>query len=232
MLLKIMFLAISVAPIARAADLVVKLPDNLAAREAIVAIDNQPTQIARGQCAGQSVLFSNLISGKAYDASITLRDGVILRGVNMGWYTREPARPDAGPLDEDDRKQVTSQVGAVKSFYDTSRVLLIAGDHDRATTLVEEIRSSKFHSDAGDEVIWRVELWYWVNEFGGWSQPPQTSKVLERQRFTSEAEFKATTQPLRWTAELGGITLKDQELRRELDLPKGVEKLPMTRPAN
>ena len=51
-------------------------------------------------------------------------------------------------------------------FTNKNRVLWMAADHKHATLLVELIRDSDFHSDAGGEMVYRVELWYFENYFG------------------------------------------------------------------
>ena len=67
-------------------------------------------------------------------------------------------------------------------FYDKVRPLKIAADHQHATVLVELIRTRDFHSDTGGEVIYRVELWYFENLFGGWAKDANTEKVIARVR--------------------------------------------------
>jgi hypothetical protein len=206
-----------------AADLEVDLPDGTSARgAAVLAPSSDPGQDGPAIDAGidgRKLLFTHLQSAIPYDLRIVLRTGQILRGVNMAWYTAEPPQPDAALLDDDDRKQIGALVADVKSFYDVSRVLCLSGDHNRATVLVERIRSSAFHGSTAGEVIWRIELWYFVNEFGGWAELPQTNKVLLRSRFNSTREYHSTVDPLRWVPQIGGIILDQAASRRRIDLP-------------
>jgi hypothetical protein len=221
-----------IASMACAADLQVQLPAGTTARRAAaLAPSPEPgtegTPV-NGTVDGQTISFTNLESATAYDLRIDLKGGQILHGVNMAWYTSEPPQADAGPLDDDDRRQIGALVSDVKSFYDTSRIVTLTGDHNRATVLVERIRSSAFHSGAAGEVIWRIELWYFTNEFGGWAELPQTDKVLIRSRFPSPQEYHATVDPLRWVPQLGGIILDKDNSHLRVDLAP--DALPATQP--
>jgi len=212
---------------ALAGDLIVKLPPDAHA-ESISALsltvaggeDNPVEEATVSQDENNSPIatFSQLETGKPYDLRIVLGTGIELRGVNLSWYTAEPAKPDAGPLDDGDREQIRALVSDVKSFYNISRIMMLQGDHDRATVLVERARTSQFHSDTGNEVIWRVELWYFKNEFGGWQELPQTSKVLVRKRFSTADEYQSTVAGLHWLPSLGGIVLNKDGSSREIEI--------------
>jgi hypothetical protein len=211
---------------ARAADLLVQLPPatTCLSAEALApsaqAGDDGPATPGKKTADGR-IFFTNLKPATPYDLRLTLSDGRVLRGVNMAWYTREPANPDAGPLNDDDRKQIGALVSDVKSFYDISRILAINGDHDRATVLVERIRNARFDGGASGEVIWRIELWYFNNDFGGWSEPPQTNKVLQRKRFPAQTDYHAMVDKLNWVPLLGGIQFSKPEEKREISLTPG-----------
>jgi hypothetical protein len=219
--------------LSHAADLIIHLPPNvtLKSAEALApssqAGDEGP--ILPGKSSAGTATFTNLKPATPYDLRLTLSDGRILRGVNLSWYTREPAHADAGPLNDDDQKQIQALVSDIKSFYDISRILAINGDHDRATVLVERIRSARFDGGANGEVIWRIELWYFNNDFGGWNEPPQTNKVLIRKRFTKSADYHAEVDNLHWVPQIGGITFKKQDEKREITLLS--EAIPTTQPA-
>lgn len=204
-------------------DLIVRLPPQATAQSAAaLAPSTQPAEegaAVEGTVHAGAVFFNGLVAGTPYDVKITLDSGVILHGVNMGWYTSEPPKPGAAALGDDDRRQIAALVGDVKSFYDVSRVITLSGDQNRATVLVERIRSTDFDGDLGGEVIWRVELWYFVNDFGGWSELPQTNKVLIRRRFRSDADYRAAVDRLRWTPCLGGIMLRDADEKRRIVVP-------------
>ena len=49
--------------------------------------------------------------------------------------------------------------------------------------LLELMRTRRFHASAG-AVVWRVELWYFQNQFGGWEKLPNQERVLRRERIT------------------------------------------------
>jgi hypothetical protein len=51
--------------------------------------------------------------------------------------------------------------------------------------LVELMRTREFYQSAG-KVIWRVELWYFEYQHGGWERLPNTERVLHRQRIDPE----------------------------------------------
>jgi hypothetical protein len=227
-------LTVALAAPSRAADLVVHLPDALSVKSAtILSPPPQPGEdgpAMTGNLQDHILTFHDLLPATPYDLLLTLKDGAILHGVNMSWYTREPADPDAGPLTDDDRTQINAIASDVKSFYNISRIMTLTGDHERAVALVERIRSNDFHSDKGGEVIWRVELWYFSNEFGGWSELTQSNKVLRRERFASNDEYRATAAPIKWVPLLGGIVMGKTEARREIDLPADFLSLPTTRP--
>lgn len=186
--------------------LIVELPQGLAARAAVAEAAALKLE-ARGTIGQGRIEFGNLLPRTAYDLRITLADGTLLRGVNMGWYNEEAPAANPEPLDDDDREQIRKLVSDVRQFYDRSEILLTRGDHDRATVLVRQIRDSAFHSGKDDEVIWRIELWYFKNQHGGWERISQQNKVLERQRFASRRQYQQRTDNIKWVAELGGVVL-------------------------
>jgi hypothetical protein len=140
--------------------------------------------------------FDNLLAGRSYDLIVwTTTPGTTAgaRGGNGGGVTRwegvnmdyhRPIIPSTAATAED-RKAVEALVTDVPQFYDKVRPLKIAADHQHATVLVELIRTRDFHSEvggAGGEVIYRVELWYFENLFGGWAKDANTEKVVARVR--------------------------------------------------
>ena len=104
---------------------------------------------------------------------------------------------------EEDKKWLADFVKEMPSFYDKCRILHLAADHKHAAVLVELARTREFHSDKGGEIIYRVELWYFENLFGGWAKDKNTERVLVRVRGTGEA-FEKNWQFL---PELGGIAI-------------------------
>jgi hypothetical protein len=222
------------ASAAGAAELTVQLPAGAAAESAqILEPSTQPGedgQAIDGDIHGRLLTFTDLSAKVPYSLLIGLKNGPLLHGVNMAWYDRQPPQPDAGPLTTDDLNQIKALVSDVKSFYNDSRIITLSGDHQRATVLVQRIRSASFHGDRGGEVIWRVELWYFINEFGGWSEVPQTNQVLRRARFASQRDYHAAVDRLRWVPLLGNIVLPDDNARRQITLPAAAIAAAATRP--
>jgi hypothetical protein len=163
-----------------------------------------------GRVEGQSVIFPSLLPDTAYTVRITTADGTVLQGVDLAWYNAEAPDPAAGALTEADLAEIRSIVTDVPSFYNKCSVVRAAGSHERATVLVQLVRDKDFHAGAG-EVIWRMELWYFKYEAGGWAVVPQQNKVLQRVRFASHAAYHKATDMLQWVAELGGIRLSKEK---------------------
>jgi hypothetical protein len=127
-----------------------------------------------------------LLPGRSYDLIVwtaaadgTAGGGVRWEGVNMDYHR---AVTPSTAATADDRKAIAALITDVPQFYDKVRPLKIAADHQHATVLVELLRTRDFHSDTGGEVIYRVELWYFENLFGGWAKDANTEKVLARVR--------------------------------------------------
>lgn len=147
----------------------------------------------------------NLLPGRAYDliAWTSAPDGTTTRweGVNMDYH--RSIKPST-PATPEDRKSIETLVTEVPQFYDKARVLKIAADHQHATVLVELMRTRDFHSDAGGEVIYRVELWYFEDLFGGWAKDANTEKVIARVR-GKPAELQQNWQFLPQLGNLPGL---------------------------
>ncbi len=188
-------------------ELTVRLPEKVEARSAVAMVRELKVKTP-GVVKGRAVTFADLLPDVAYDLTLTLADGTTYCGADMAWYNEEPANPEAGPLDEDDRKQIQDVI-AIPSFYDRSDVLRLCGSHERAVVLVQLIRTKPFVNPDGSaapgQVVWRVELWYFRNQAGGWEKIRQAHKVLRREQF-SRAEFDKALK-IKWMPELGGIRL-------------------------
>ena len=215
----IIVLAGAFAHAAEMPTLTIELPEGLKVQSAAAAASALKLQTT-GAVQGRKVVFANLLPDTPYDVRLVLSDGTVLQGVDMSWYSLEP-RKSAEPMDEDDRKQIDDLFFGHKGFENKRNMLIIQGDGERAVILAELIRDVAFHSDKGGEIIWRVELWYFRNQHGGWEKVQQQNKVLRRERFTSRAQFDAVAGKLRWLAQLGGIKLARGENRTiTLDLTK------------
>jgi hypothetical protein len=147
----------------------------------------------------------HLLAGRTYDLIVWTRDvrGQVTRweGACMDYHRAILPSTAATP---EDRKAIEALITDPPQFYDKVRPLRIAADHQHATALVELIRTRDFHSErggAGGEVIYRVELWYFENLFGGWAKDNNTEKVLVRVR----GNPAALQQNWQFMPELGGI---------------------------
>jgi hypothetical protein len=160
-----------------------------------------------GRIDGPVVTFDSLPKGVAWDVQVTLKDGTVLAGVDMGWYAplANDHDPSPEPLDDDAKAEIGAIVGQIPSFYNKSDLLLLRGDAKRAVGLVQLVRDSAFHASKDGEIIWRVELYYFEYQAGGWAKVQQQNKVLRRERFKTRAEYEAATAKLKWTPELGGL---------------------------
>ena len=216
----LLILSLFTCPITAAGlDLVVKLPDKCDAKSA-VARSNQAKQTFNGlvDTKAHTITFEKLAPDVPYDLALTLNDGMVLQGVNLAWYGLDAPKPDAAPLTDDDRKAISDLVKDPKAFENKQSILFISGDGTRATVLVELIRDKEFHA-AGGNIIWRIELWYFENQFGGWAKVVQQNKVLRRERFKDQAAFDAATSKIKWIPELGGIKLAKDKPITEITLP-------------
>ncbi len=144
-------------------------------------------------------IIPGLLPGRTYDIIVWNSQGR-WEGVTMDYH--RPITPDK-PFDADDRAWIENFINNTPQFYDKHRVLWMAADHRHATVLVELQRTRSFVDGAAGDVIYRVELWYFENLFGGWAKDKNTEKVLVRWRGAG------TDFPKLWqfVPQLGGITL-------------------------
>ena len=148
----------------------------------------------------------HLLPGRSYDLLVWTKDA---QGKETRWegacmdYHR--AIIPSTPATPEDRKAIEALIVEPPQFYDKVRPLRMAADHQHATVLVELARTRDFHSDAGGEVIYRVELWYFENLYGGWAKDANTEKVLARVR----GKPAALQQNWQFLPELGGLTATD-----------------------
>jgi hypothetical protein len=223
---------------ARAGTITIQIPADVHVEKAIATTEKEPKANLTGSIDHDSITFADPTPGLAYEAKLTLKDGTILRGVDMNWYSRVPDKANAQALTDDDRQQMTAVFSAGAQFFNVQECTLLKGNHNRAVMLVRCERNSKFHSDKGDEIIWRPELWYFQNEHGGWEKVLQTDRVMERERFATQAEYHAVVDKWKWVPELGGlkVTPKTPDLKVTLPPNAGVAAIsaavpPSTQPA-
>jgi hypothetical protein len=169
-----------------------------------------------GKIDGATITFEKLLPETAYDARLTLGDGTIVQGVDMEWYNEEEAKADAGPLSDDDRKEMLGII-SIPDFYNKHEILLIQGDHDRAVALVQLVRDKDFYAGTG-QVIWRIELYYFKNQHGGWEKIGQQNKIIRRERFKTHDEFVSATAKMKFIAALGGLKLEKDQTEKSVKL--------------
>ncbi len=202
----------------RAAEISVVLPEGATVRRGLATATD--TKLETGATLeGRRVTFPKLPAKANYDLRIDLADGRVLQGVDLGWYNAQPPAQDAGELSDDDREDIRVIVQEVPGFYNRNELLLLSGNHDRATLLVQLIRDSAFHSDKGGEIVWHIELWYFKNQHGGWEKVQQQNKVLRRERFRSQRAFDDDAGKIRWLPALGAVHLSEQAEKKEITLP-------------
>ena len=144
-------------------------------------------------------VFKALPGAARYDLCFAARDGRRIEGIDLDFVDQRMVRLAAqrrkqlglppertavfGPGDV---KKLVGFIAAMKDFMEIRRVLYIKGSGIRATMLVELMRTRDFYSRKGSEVIWRVELWYFKNHFGGWDRLANQERVLRRVRVDRE----------------------------------------------
>lgn len=80
-----------------------------------------------------------------------------------------------------DADEIVKYVREMQDFMEIRRLLYVQGHGSRATALVELLRTREFYADKG-QIVWRVELWYFQEQFGGWQRQGKQDRVLVRER--------------------------------------------------
>ncbi len=132
---------------------------------------------------------------QAYDICIQTPAGRLIEGIDLSPVDERVAKlaaerrqqlglPPATThvFDDDDVKWMLDYAKNMEDFMDIRRVLYVQGAGKRATMLVELLKGDNFFAAKGGEVIWRVEIWYFEYQYGGWEQIPNSAVVLRRQR--------------------------------------------------
>jgi len=134
----------------------------------------------------------------------------LVQGVDMRFRPGELERaakprdadpPKPPPLDDEDRAEITRHITGPERFM-TARPLMFAGDGRQATVLVNLLRDRAFHQRKGDEVIWRLETWYYEDKWGHWDRLGGT--VIFRDRLSGAVFRKRTRQ---FEPSLGGLEI-------------------------
>ncbi len=139
--------------------------------------------------------FKALAGDATYDVCIETADGRAIEGIDleftdarllrMAAKRREQLKLPAEQthdFSEDDAKQLEKYVADLDDFLDIRRPIYIQGHGRRATMLVEGIRRRQFYGQKPDEIIWRIELWYFEFDSGGWQRVANQEHVLRRER--------------------------------------------------
>lgn len=143
--------------------------------------------------------FKGLPGDATYDICLKTTDGRDIEGIDLNYVDAkmlrlaELRRKDLGlpeprtvDFDIEDAKSILQfmcdLIDGKHDFMEQQRVLYVHGHGRRATMLVELMRTRDYHSQKGGELIWRVELWYFENQFGGWDKAPNQEIVLRRER--------------------------------------------------
>ena len=145
------------------------------------------------------------LSGDAtYDVGVKLKDGRVIEGIDLSVLDARLLRlaqirrkalnipaEEEHVFDQEDANSLLKFADDLKSndFMDQGRVLYLAGHGRRATMLVELMRTREFYDQKttgqGAQLIWRIEMWYYDYEHGGWERVPNQERVLRRERLAS-----------------------------------------------
>jgi hypothetical protein len=142
--------------------------------------------------------FKNLPGDAAYDICVSLPEGRRVEGIDLSFTDARMVRLAAErrkqlglaperthAFSQDDVDQMVKWLGGIKDFTDFRRALYVKGHGRRATMLLEGMRTRAHHDSQGRHV-WRIELWYFENRFGGWEKLNNQEQVLRRERILPE----------------------------------------------
>lgn len=142
--------------------------------------------------------FKNLPGDAAYDICLSLPEGRRVEGIDLSFTDARMVRlaaerrkqlglaPErAHAFSQDDVDQMVKWLGGIKDFTDFRRALYVKGHGRRATMLLEGMRTRDHHDSQG-RLVWRIELWYFENHFGGWEKLNNQEQVLRRERLLPE----------------------------------------------
>lgn len=139
--------------------------------------------------------FDGLAGDATYDLLIQTSDGRQIEGIDLDYVGQRMLRlaverrkqlglaPEIRhQFTQDDANEILAYMKDLQDFMDRRRVLYLNGQGRYATVLFEAIRDRDFYARTGDQIIWRVELWYFEFNYGGWEQAAETVRVLRRER--------------------------------------------------
>ena len=143
-------------------------------------------------------IFRKLSGDASYDLCLDTRRGRRIEGIDLDFVDARLLRlaelrrkqlklpPQPGrKFTAADAKALLKYVRDLKDFMEIRRVLYIRGHGRRATMLLELMRTREYHAAKGT-IIWRVELWYFEYQHGGWERLANQERLLKRVRTTPE----------------------------------------------
>lgn len=158
----------------------------------IISAESKSTSTQKahpGQVEKSQVTFDKLLPNQSYDLSFKLPDNHLVQFLDLSWYNGDkPAAPPEAMSDED-RQAITEIVTNIKAFTNKNNVMQLLGDSQHAAAIVDLVRDTDFHAGAG-EIIWRVEVWYFENQAGGWAKVQQQNRVIDRDRYKNRADYE------------------------------------------
>lgn len=136
-------------------------------------------------------------------------------GVNMRYYRSVLPGP---PATTGDIRQIANFIEKIPRFTNYNRPLWIAGDHNHATVVVEQLHTGAFVTGRAGSIIFRVAVWYFQRYHDAWSKVSNLGKVLTRWR----GNGKQITNPWQYLPQLGGIRVDAAGHYRKINitLPK------------
>jgi len=144
-----------------------------------------------------SFTFTKLPGDATYDLCLRLDDGREIEGIDLNFVdvrllklAAERRKQLGLPPDRSrkfsrtDADQLLAYARDMEDFMEDRRVIYIKGHGRRATMLIELMRLRKFVAASGaarpGKIIWRVELWYFLEQRGGWERMANQERMLRR----------------------------------------------------
>jgi hypothetical protein len=171
----------------------------------------------------------NLPLGATYDVIVD-RGAKRLEGINL----KVPASDyeEEMPLTKEDVKAIEKIARALNKFENEIDIMIVTGNCQHATVLLNKRRTTPFYGSKPGEMIWRLELWHFQKpEDDHWlKDPEELGVILYRERLQKAAFAKKC---LTLDPALGGFKLTSKNPKIDvgkIDLPDdkaGVRLRPM-----
>ena len=129
----------------------------------------------------------------------------------MNYY--RPVQPGP-PMTPSDLKQIVNFIEKIPRFTNYNRPLWIAGDHNHATLVVEQIRNHQFYSGHQGSIIFRVAVWYFERYYAGWQKVSNLGKVMTRWRGPAQQ----IPNPWQYLPALGDIAVSSAGTFKPIDV--------------